>query len=152
VIEGCPVGDWYASQEEMQAFYDTIGARAAVSFVFEGDAELVLRGDGTLSYVLEDFLLKQEAGGTHIDVRLTGSIDGVYTADGSVLRTTNVEPNVTAEAFVDDTPMDATTVLQSFLAQFPFNEATYQCSGDDLLMDVPVLGTVHTLTLTPVAG
>lgn len=147
-IEGCPAGDWYASQEELQAFYDTVGARAGVSFFFRGDAALQLREDGTLSYVLEDFLLQQEAGGTRVDVRLTGTIDGAYSVSGSVLRTSDIQSNVTTEAFVDDEPMEAGALADSFMSQFPFTDATYQCVGNDLVMDIPVLGTTHSMTLT----
>jgi hypothetical protein len=148
-VEGCPAGDWYASQDELQAFYDTVGARAGVAFVFRGDATLQLREDGTLSYVLEDFLLMQEAGGTRVDVRLTGTIDGSYSVSGSVLRTSGIRSNLTTDAFVDDEPMEAGALTDSFVSQFPFSDATYQCVGDDLVMDVPVLGTTHALTLTP---
>lgn len=150
VVAGCPAGNWYLSQTELDSFYDTVGAMSGVAFSFTGDAELDLRPDGTFAYVLTDFRLLQEGGGgVQVAVSLVGTIEGTYEAAPALLTTTIVNPNVTAEATVDGEPVDATEMLAGFLGQFPFDDATYRCLEGRLELDVPVLSATHTLLLTP---
>ncbi len=145
-VSGCPTGRWAVSQQELQGYFNTVGAMTAVSVVVAGDAELRLGTDGRLSFVVDDFRFAQDAGGTRIDLLMDGSIDGVYTVTGSVLTVDALVPDATAAASVDGTEMDVGPVLANFVAQLPFDGASFGCTDDDLTLDVNVLGTPHRLT------
>lgn len=145
-VSGCPTGTWAVSQRELQGYFNTVGAMTAVSVVVDGDAELRLGTDGRLSFVVGDFRFAQDAGGTRIDLLMDGSIDGVYTVTGSVLTVDALVPDATAAASVDGTEMDVGPVLANFVAQLPFDGASFECTGGDLTLDVNVLGTPHRLT------
>ncbi len=145
-VSGCPTGTWAVSQRELQGYFNTVGAMTAVSVVVAGDAELRLGTDGRLSFVVGDFRFAQDAGGTRIDLLMDGSIDGVYSVTGSVLTVDALVPDATAAASVDGTEMDVGPVLANFVAQLPFDGASFECTGGDLTLDVNVLGTPHRLT------
>ncbi len=145
-VTGCPTGTWALSQQELQGYFNTVGAMTAVSVVVTGDAELRLGTDGRMSFVVGDFRFAQDAGGTRIDLSMDGSIEGVYTVTGSVLTVDALVPDATASASVDGTEMDVGPVLANFVAQLPFDGASVECTGDDLALDVNVVGTPHRLT------
>lgn len=149
-VDGCPSGDWLASQEELQAFYDTVGAMTAMSIIVAGSAELRLGTDGRLSFVLTDFRFAQDAGGSRIDLLVDGSIDGTYTVSGSTMTTDAMVASATASASIDGTEMDVGPVLQNFVDQFPFDGAGYRCDGDLLVLDIAVGSVAHEMTLTAI--
>ncbi|MCX6522555.1 MAG: hypothetical protein NTZ21_18000 [Actinobacteria bacterium] len=146
-VDGCPSGDWLATQEELQAFYDTVGAMTAMSIIVAGDAELRLGADGRLSFVLTGFRFAQDAGGSRIDLLVDGSIDGTYTVDGAAMTTDALVATATASASIDGTEMDVDPVLQNFVEQFPFDGAGYRCDGDVLVLDIAVGSAAHVMTL-----
>ena len=149
-VDGCPSGDWLATQEELQAFYDTVGAMTAMSIIVAGDAELRLGTDGRLSFVLDDFRFAQDAGGSRIDLLVDGSIDGTYTVNGAAMATDALVATATASASIDGTEMEVDPVLQNFVDQFPFDGAGYRCDGDVLVLDIAVGSVAHEMTLTAI--
>ena len=149
-VDGCPSGDWLATQEELQAFYDTVGAMTAISFTVAGDAELRLGADGRLSLVLTDFRFAQDAGGSRIDLLVDGTIDGTYAVDGAAMTTDALVATATASAAIDGTEMEVGPVLQNFVEQFPFDGAGYRCDGDLLVFDITVGSAAHEMTLTAI--
>lgn len=150
VVDGCPAGSWYLSEDELGSFYDTVGAMTGVALDLEGDAQLDLRPDGTFVYTLSQVTIHQDGGGgVQIDLTIDGTIDGTYDVQPASLETETTSTSLTAEAAVDGVPTDATELMQGFFGQFPFSEVLYHCTDAGLEFDVPVRSATHTLLLVP---
>ncbi|TFH13304.1 MAG: hypothetical protein E4H05_11190 [Acidimicrobiales bacterium] len=44
---------------------------------------------------------------------------------------------------------DSASFLQSFLSDFPVNNATFTCDGEDLVVDFPAVGTTASVWMVP---
>lgn len=146
-VTGCPTGTWLASEQGLQDYFNTVGAMTAVSVIVTSDAELRLGTDGRMSFVVDDFRFAQDAGGSRIDLLLDGSIDGTYAVTGSTMTAAALVPDATAVASIDGTETEVGPVLANFVEQLPFDDSRFRCTGNELALDVDVLGTPHVLTL-----
>jgi hypothetical protein len=145
----CPAGTWRLTTEALQSFYDLVGEQTGVTFVVQGGALLVLTEEGTFEYQFQDYRLSQSVGGSTTDVTIAGTIGGTYTTDGTRFTTTITNPDVTASAVVDGTPIEATAILQGILAEFPLSNATFACEGSELVVDFRVLDGTTPIRMVP---
>ncbi len=148
-IDGCPVGTWLITTEALQAFYDTVNASSGTDFSFAGQVLFTLGADGTFVYAMEDFVLTSSIGGPVTSVTLVGEVSGTYEVVDARFHTTIVNPDVTATVVSDGVVVDGTMMLEQFLTEFPVNNATFACVGDDLIVDFPVVGSSASVVMVP---
>ena len=145
----CPVGTWLITTEALQGFYDTVNASAGTEFSFVGQVIFTLGADGTFVYSMQDFELTNSLGGAATTVTLLGDISGTYEVVDARFLTTIVNPDVTATVISDGVVVDGSAILEQFLAEFPVNNATFTCTGDDLVVDFPVVGSTASVQMVP---
>lgn len=145
----CPVGTWLITTEALQGFYDTVNASAGTEFSFVGQVLFTLGADGTFVYSMQDFELTNSLGGAATSVTLLGDISGTYEVVDARFLTTIVNPDVTATVISDGVVVDGSAILEQFLAEFPVNNATFTCTGDDLVVDFPVVGSTASVQMVP---
>ena len=148
-IDGCPVGTWLITTEALQAFYDTVNASQGTDFSFVGQVLFTLGADGTFIYAMQDFVLTSSLGGPVTSVTLVGEVSGTYEVVDARFLTTIVNPDVTATVVSDGVVVDGTMILEQFLTEFPVNNATFACVGDDLIVDFPVVGSSASVRMVP---
>lgn len=148
-IDGCPVGTWLITTEALQAFYDTVNASAGTDFSFVGQVLFTLGADGTFVYAMQDFVLTNSIGGPATSVTLVGEVSGTYEVVDATFHTTIVNPDVTATVVSDGVVVDGTMMLDQFLTEFPVDNATFACVGDDLIVDFPVVGSSAEVRMVP---
>lgn len=144
----CPVGTWRISTEALQAFYDTVNAVAGTDLSFAGRVIFTLGADGSFTYSMPDFVVTQSIGDVPTSVTLLGDITGTYTVVDGKFVTTIVSSNVEAIGSNADASFPA-SFLQSYLTDFPVNNATFTCEGEDLVVHFPVLGTTGSVRMVP---
>jgi hypothetical protein len=147
--DGCPVGTWLITTEALQAFYDTVNASSGTDFSFVGQVLFTLGADGTFVYAMQDFVLTSSIGGPVTSVTLVGEVSGNYEVVDARFHTTIVNPDVTATVVSDGVVVDGTMILEQFLTEFPVNNATFACVGDDLIVDFPVVGSSASVVMVP---
>lgn len=145
----CPVGTWLITTEALQGFYDTVNASAGTEFSFVGQVLFTLGADGTFVYSMQDFELTNSLGGAATSVTLLGDISGTYEVVDARFLTTIVNPDVTATVIADGVVVDGSAILEQFLAEFPVNNATFTCTGDDMVVDFPVVGSTASVQMVP---
>lgn len=146
----CLIGDWRISEEQMQRFYDAVAAEAG------GGLEMTIDGDTGLSFTdvayaySPDFtlMLSFDAGvdGTGT---ITGSIRGDYEAAEGVIATSHNESDVSMTVDVGGFEMDGSELFGDILASHPFNEAPYECTADEVVIEFSTGDGRVPLTLTP---
>ncbi len=147
--DGCPVGTWLITTEALQSFYDTVNASAGTDFSFVGQVLFTLGADGAFVYAMPDFTLTNSIGGLATSVTLIGEVSGTYEVVDATFLTTIVNPDVTATVISGGAVVDGTPYLNQFLTEFPVNNATFTCVGDDLIVDFPVVGSSASVRMVP---
>lgn len=144
----CPVGTWRISTEALQAFYDVVNATAGTDLTFAGRVIFTLGADGSFTYSMPDFVVTQSLDGVPTSVTLLGDITGTYAIVDGKFVTTIVSSDVEAIGSGEDASYPA-SFLQGFLSEFPMNNATFTCDGEDLVADFPVVGTTASVRMVP---
>ncbi len=146
---GCPAGTWLVTTEALQGFFDVVGAATGVEFIFSGEVLFTLTEGGGFTYAMTDYHVTQNIGGSTTEVSLVGDISGTYTADDATFVTSNVANDVAATATVNGSEIDATPILSALLAEFPVNNATFVCDGDDLVVNFVTVETTAEVRMIP---
>ena len=144
----CPVGTWRISTDALQAFYDTVNSVAGTDLTFAGRVIFTLGADRSFTYSMPDFVVTQSIDEVPTSVTLLGDITGTYRVVDGKFVTTIVSSDVEAIGSGADASYPA-SFLQSFLSDFPVNNATFSCDGEDLVVDFPVVGTTASVRMVP---
>ncbi len=144
----CPVGTWRISTDALQAFYDTVNSVAGTDLTFAGRVIFTLGADRSFTYSMPDFVVTQSIDEVPTSVTLLGDITGTYRVVDGKFVTTIVSSDVEAIGSGADASYSA-SFLQSFLSDFPVNNATFTCDGEDLVVDFPVVGTTASVRMVP---
>lgn len=148
---GCLVGNWVITQDEMNAFYDTLEATvgAPLDITVSGQTLLDLTAD-TYLYTA-DFDLVVSAVGTSGEGQSSGTVSGTYTADDGVIVTTLGSSNLSVIVTVGGQTLDESAFANGLLGSVPINDAPYDCSGPTpvIMFETADPGVRHPVTLTP---
>lgn len=145
----CLVGTWTADEAALQDYYDQIGelAGGAMTFDTSGQASLTLNADGSYSWT-PDAAITATASGIDIEVTMSGSLGGSYTAtDESITTSSDTVDDLTITATAGGVEIDPGTVADQ-IRTAPLSNATYSCTADTLDLTTPVTDTGVTITLT----
>lgn len=145
----CLVGTWTADEAALQDYYDQIGelAGGAMTFDTSGQAALTLNADGSYSWAPEA-AITATASGIDIEVAMSGSLGGSYTAtDESITTSSDTVDDLTITATAGGVEIDPGTVADQ-IRTAPLSNATYSCTADALALTTPVTDTDVTITLT----
>ncbi|WP_133867747.1 hypothetical protein [Ilumatobacter fluminis] len=147
----CLVGNWVITQDEMNAFYDTLEATvgAPLDITVSGQTLLDLTAD-TYLYTA-DFDLVVSAVGTSGEGQSSGTVSGTYTADDGVIVTTLGSSNLSVIVTVGGQTLDESAFANGLLGSVPINDAPYDCSGPTpvIMFETADPGVRHPVTLTP---
>lgn len=147
----CLIGDWVITQDEMNAFYDTIESQVGGPFeiTIAGQTGLTLTAD-TYQYVA-DFDLTLEVSGITGQGVSTGTVSGTYVADDGIIVTELGSSDLSVIVTVGGTTMDESAFANGLLGSVPINDAPYDCSGPNpvLMFETADDGVRHPVTLTP---
>lgn len=133
--DGCLVGTWNQSNEELSFFYDavaaesdgmTIAAHGGVGYTFQEDGHYV----SSPGFILDLGL----PGGAEITADITGRISGDYSAEGGILRSSNDIAETTTTFTMDGEEVDMSDAMAATLTSLPINEAPYDCVSPDELV------------------
>ncbi|MGV8885030.1 MAG: hypothetical protein ACOH1T_05515 [Microbacteriaceae bacterium] len=123
----CLVGDWYIAQGQLQAFYDGLGAA-------NGKLDFTIKGGTGLSFTAStfrytpDFTLLVAISGIDASGKITGSIDGNYTADSDTITTSQETNSTKLDVVVGGVAQDGSGLFDSILAKAPISKAPYECT------------------------
>lgn len=147
----CLVGDWVITQDEMNAFYDTIESQVGGPFAITiaGQTGLTLTAD-TYQYVA-DFDLTLEVSGITGQGASSGTVSGTYVADDGIIVTELGSSDLSVIVTVGGTTLDESDFANGLLGSVPINDAPYDCSGPSpvLMFKTADDGVRHPVTLTP---
>ena len=149
----CLIGDWVITQDEMNAYYDTVtaGIDAGGS---EVDIDIV--GQTFLTFTeseyvyTADFDLTLAVVGTTGTGVATGTVSGTWEAtDGRVVTVLGAN-DLSVIVTVGGQTVDGSDVADGFLTSSPINDAPYDCAGPTLGFQAGSTGEIrHDVTLTP---
>ena len=147
----CLIGSWVITQDEMNAFYDTLEATvgAPLDITVSGQTLLDLTAD-TYEYTA-NFDLVVSALGTSGEGQSSGTVSGTYTADDGVIVTTLGSSNLSVIVTVGGQTLDESAFANGLLGSVPINDAPYDCSGPTpvIMFETADPGVRHPVTLTP---
>ena len=147
----CLIGNWVITQDEMNAFYDTLEATvgAPLDITVSGQTLLDLTAD-TYEYTA-NFDLVVSALGTSGEGQSSGTVSGTYTADDGVIVTTLGSSNLSVIVTVGGQTLDESAFANGLLGSVPINDAPYDCSGPTpvIMFETADPGVRHPVTLTP---
>jgi hypothetical protein len=129
----CLIGDWYIEQDQMQVFYDALGAaNGNLDFTIDGGTGLSFT-ESSFSYTPEFTLLLTVAGidGTGT---ISGAIGGEYTADEAVITTAQETNDTSLTVTVGGVTQDGGALFGSLLAASPIHSAPYECTAQGPLI------------------
>ena len=146
----CLIGDWRITQDQMQVFYDAVGAESGGGLTMTTDGDTGLSFTETSYTYTPDFTLTLtfDAGidGTGT---ITGSIRGDYEVAGGVIATSHNESDVSMTVDVGGVEMDGSDLFGDILASHPFNEAPYECTADEVVIQFSTGDGRVPVALTP---
>ena len=147
----CLIGNWVITQDEMNAFYDTLESQmdAPLAITVFGQTQLDLTAD-TYVYTA-NFDLTVEVAGTGGEGQSTGTVSGTYTADDGVIVTTLGSSSLNVIITVMGQTIDGSSMANGILNSAPINDAPNDCSGPTpvIMFQTADAGVRHPVTLTP---
>jgi hypothetical protein len=143
----CLVGDWYIEQDQMQVFYDALGAEnGGLDMQIEGGTGLRF-DDDTFEY-RPDFTLLLTVSGLEGTGAITGSIGGQYEADASQITTSQETNDTELVVTVGGVTQDGSGLFGSLLASSPIHSAAYECTAAGPLIQFDTGGAPVGVQLT----
>lgn len=147
----CLVGNWVITQDEMNAFYDTLEATvdAPLDITVSGQTALDMTAD-TYVYTA-NFGLTVEVAGQGGDGQSTGTVSGTYSAADGVIVTTLGSSDLNVIISVMGQTIDGSSMANGLLNSVPINDSPYDCSGPTpvIMFETADPGVRHPVTLTP---
>ncbi|MBN9605394.1 MAG: hypothetical protein J0G30_02145 [Actinomycetales bacterium] len=131
----CLVGSWNIPQDQMNTFYDAVEAENGGDLTFDvvGSTDLDFTADGYVYH--PDFVLNLEVAGQTGTGTVGGEVRGNYTAADGVISTDNDDSSISLVVTVAGVEMDASSLGNDIIDNAPLNSVTFQCTGDDLVID-----------------
>ncbi|MEQ8439733.1 MAG: hypothetical protein RIB65_19740 [Ilumatobacter fluminis] len=147
----CLVGNWVITQDEMNAFYDTLEATvdAPLDITVSGQTLLDLTAD-TYLYTA-NFDLTVDVAGQSGTGQSTGTVSGTYSAVDGVIVTTLGSSDLNVIISVMGQTIDGSSMANGWLTAAPINDSPYDCSGPTpvIMFETADPGVRHPVTLTP---
>jgi hypothetical protein len=141
----CLVGDWQIAEDQMQSFYDaTTGEVEGITFEVVGGVDLSFTVD-EYRYTSDFTLLLDVEGAGSGEGVATGGLGGSYTAEDGVITTTLVDNDLAVVVTVLGQTIDGSDLAGGLLESDPINEAPFDCSTGN-----PVLQFETSTGRTPV--
>lgn len=144
----CLIGSWNIPQDQMNAFYDAMEAENGGDLTIDvvGSTDLDFTAD---SYVYHpDFVLNLSVSGQSGTGTTGGEVRGNYSVDGDVISTDNDDSSISMIINVGGVEMDASSLGNDIIDSAPLNAVTFDCSGDELVIDFSTGSGTVPLALT----
>jgi len=147
----CLVGEWVITEDEMNAFYDTIESQSGAPFdiTIVGQTGLDLAAD---TYLYDaNFTLAIDVAGMTGEGESTGTVSGTYTTEDGIIHTTLGSSDLNVTVRMGGQTIDGSTMANGLLNSVPINEAPYSCDGPTpvIMFQTADDGVRHPVTLTP---
>ncbi len=144
----CLVGSWVLDEEGMGAYYAHVNdlLDGAVEISPEGDAVLEIGEDGSFVW-RPDARITSVVAGRSMEVSLTGTLSGTYTAEPGRIRTdAEVDDRLEITGTVDGKPVDASGIAQQ-IGGVPLADAAFICTTTTLELTTSLVDTEVMTTL-----
>ena len=148
----CLVGDWVITEDEMNAYYDTLEATLSASGpapTFDITGEVLLTFTPSEYTYTADFDLALGVAGQEGTGTSTGTVSGSWTPVDGVIIAETTDSDLSVSISVGGITFDGDELANGLLDSSPINAAPFDCAGPTLEFQTGEGTPRHSVALTP---